>query len=72
MPDCSGSLHDGRGQAGPSDTWQRQHQRSGEEMTAKSLYRPIATVFLILFALGLIISFSWVFYLLLSVVLVFT
>lgn len=38
---------------------------------AKTLYRPIAKVFLILFALGLISSFSWVFFLLLSVVLVF-
>ena len=40
-------------------------------MMARTLYRPIATVFLILFALGLISSFSWVFFLLLSVVLVF-
>ena len=38
---------------------------------ARTLYRPIATVFLTLFALGLISSFSWVFFLLLSVVLIF-
>ena len=38
---------------------------------AKTFYRPIATVLLILIALGLISSFSWVFFLLLSVVLVF-
>ena len=50
---------------------QGQHQRSEEKMMAKTLYRPIATVFLILFALGLISSFSWVFFLLLSVVLFF-
>ena len=40
-------------------------------MMAKTLYRPIATVFLILFALGSISTFSWVFFLLLSVVLAF-
>ena len=40
-------------------------------MMAKTVYRPIATVFLILFALGLIRSSSWVFFLMLSVELVF-
>ena len=40
-------------------------------MMAKTLYRPIAIVMLVLFTFGLIGSFSWVLFLLLSVVLVF-